>query len=99
LSISFERLGDVAVQAGQLDEARRRFEQGLEIRERLAAQNPSSAEALRDLIVSYAKLGGLTGHAAWWQKALRVAEGLEAEGRLAPVDAWMLPVLREKAGE
>ena len=99
LSVSYEKLGNVAVQAGDLEEARRRYEQSLEIREGLAAPNPGSAEAQRDLIVSCWKLATVTGDVSWWRRALGIAEKLDAEGRLAPADAWMLPTLRAKAGQ
>ena len=84
-------------QRGELGEARQRFEKSLGMAEKLAAANPGSAEAQRDLIVSYAKLGGLTNERQYWQKGLAVAEALENAGRLAPRDRWMLKVLAEKA--
>ena len=43
LSVSYNKLGDVAVAAGQLDAARRAYEQGLAIRERLATADPSNS--------------------------------------------------------
>src|SRR6185295_4269073 len=45
------KLGDVLVAAGDLAGARARFEQSLQIRERLASANPSSADAQRDLSI------------------------------------------------
>jgi hypothetical protein len=47
----------VAVQAGDLPSARARFEQSLGIRQKLAQENPTSAEAQRDLGVSLSRLG------------------------------------------
>lgn len=94
--VAFDELGDV--EAGDLGAARQSFTQGLEIRRRLAAANPDSAQAQRDLIVSCAKLGEMTGEESWWREGLEIAERLHAEGRLAPRDHWMVADLREKAG-
>ncbi len=84
--------------AGDLGEARRRYAASLGIDEKLAEENPASAEARRDVIVSLAKLGQLTGEREYWQRALAVATALEAEGRLAPRDQWMLGDLAERVG-
>ena len=91
------KLGDVLVKAGDLSGATARFEASLKVSERLAETNPGSAEAQRDLIVSYAKLGEVVPHQGWWSRGLAVCERLAAEGRLAPTDAWMLDELRERA--
>ena len=61
------------------------------------ARNPESAEAQRDLIVSYAKLAGIFPRQGWWARAHAVAARLAREGRLAPVDAWMVEDSRRKA--
>jgi tetratricopeptide (TPR) repeat protein len=90
-------IGDVLVLAGDLEGAKGRFEESLEVRERLAEQNPGSAEAQRDLIVSMNKLGGVFPRQGWWSKGLAVCQRLVAEGRLAPADAWMLDDLRNRA--
>mgnify|MGYP000971259681 CR=1 FL=1 len=63
----------------------------------LAAQNPGSAQAQRDLVVSYAKLAGLFPGQGWWAKAHEVCARLAADGRLAPADAWMLDVTAKQA--
>ncbi|MGF1606036.1 MAG: hypothetical protein ACFB22_06820 [Rhodothalassiaceae bacterium] len=97
MSVAWINLGDVLEQAGDLAGARARYEAGLEIATRLAAANPGSAAAQRDLIVSFAKLGAIAPGAGWWAKGLAVAERLAADGRLAPADQWMLAELREKA--
>jgi hypothetical protein len=65
---------------GDLRSARERFEQSLEIRQGLAKANLSSAAAQRDLVVSYAKLGQLTGEKDWWSKTLEIAERLNRDG-------------------
>jgi Flp pilus assembly protein TadD len=56
LSISFERLGDVAAAPAA---ARRFYEQELEIRRNLAEADPENAEAQRALADSYARLGAV----------------------------------------
>jgi hypothetical protein len=71
----------------------------LAIREKLAADDPSHAGWQRDLIVSYAKLGGAEPGAGWWAKALEVAEAMAAKGTLAPRDAWMVKDLRRRAAK
>ena len=40
VSVSLNRLGDVLVKAGELGEARKRFQQSLAMDEKLAAANP-----------------------------------------------------------
>ena len=69
----------------------------LAIAERLARDNPGSAEAQRDVIVSFAKLGGLFPGQGYWAKAQALVQRLMDEGRLAPADAWMLEDTRAKA--
>ncbi|MGH3844848.1 MAG: S1 family peptidase, partial [Pseudonocardiaceae bacterium] len=49
LSVSHERLADLAVAVGQTDEARRLFTQSLAIREALAAAEPGNTTYQRDL--------------------------------------------------
>ncbi|MBX2855854.1 MAG: hypothetical protein KTR21_12765 [Rhodobacteraceae bacterium] len=83
----------------ELSPARERYEAGLAVSERLAALNPGSAEAQRDLIVSFAKLGGTFPGEGWWAKGLKIGKRLAAEGRLAPADAWMVDDLRKRAAE
>ena len=85
------------VLAGDLAGAKSRFEAALAVSERLADQNKGSAEAQRDLMVSYAKLGGVFPKQGWWARGLAVGERLAGEGRLAPVDAWMIEDMRNKA--
>ncbi|MEE8585424.1 MAG: hypothetical protein V3T83_11280, partial [Acidobacteriota bacterium] len=96
-SVASSGLGDVEVAAGDLEAARRRFQQSLEIGQSLAEANPSSAAAQRDLIVSHAKLASLPGGGRHWVEALKIAEKLQREDRLAPRDAWMIDYLRQRA--
>ena len=59
LSVSLEKLGDLAVAQGDLAGALRSFSESKTIRERLAASDPANAAWQRDLSVSLEKLGGL----------------------------------------
>ena len=60
LSISFDRLGDVSVAAGDLAAARAYYEQGLAISRTLADADPASAQKQRDLSISFNKLGDVS---------------------------------------
>ncbi|MBL8668015.1 MAG: tetratricopeptide repeat protein, partial [Rhodospirillales bacterium] len=79
-------VGDVLVKAGDLAGARAHLEKGLTIAERLAAQNPGSAEAQRDVSVSLNKLGDvlaeggdLAGARARFEQCHAVLERLAAQ--------------------
>ncbi len=72
LSISHERLGDVAVAAGSLAAARTAYQARLDIMVRLAAADPANTGWQRDLSVSHNKLGDVA-----------VAEGDLAAARTA----------------
>ena len=56
---SHERLGDLAVAAGDSATAEQHYRAGLAIAERLAAADPGNAEYQRDLSISHNKLGEL----------------------------------------
>ena len=58
-SVTENELGEVLVASGDLEGARARFERALKIAERLAAADPSSADARRDLSVSMERLGSV----------------------------------------
>jgi tetratricopeptide (TPR) repeat protein len=98
-SVAGGRIGDVLVKAGDLSGAKARFEESLALAEKLAAANPGSAEAQRDLIVSCAKLAGIFPKQGWWAKTHAIALRLQQEGRLAPADAWMVEVCATRAAE
>jgi tetratricopeptide (TPR) repeat protein len=59
LSISYNKLGDLARAAGDAGQAERLYRQSLELREVLARANPTDVQLRRDLSVSYNKLGDL----------------------------------------
>jgi tetratricopeptide (TPR) repeat protein len=59
LSVSYEKLGNLAMAVGDIAAARQRYKASLGIRERLAAHEVDNAEWQRDLSVSHEKLGNL----------------------------------------
>ncbi|MEL6108281.1 MAG: tetratricopeptide repeat protein, partial [Planctomycetota bacterium] len=59
VSVSLERLGNLALAEGNLPEARRLFSDALAVAQRLSESDPGNASWQRDLVVSYFKLGGL----------------------------------------
>ena len=54
--MSYDRVGLVLVEQGNLPEALKSFHDGLAIRERLAQANPGNAGWQRDLSVSHNKI-------------------------------------------
>src|SRR6266545_1290656 len=76
-------IGDVLVASGDLAGARERFEEGLEIDERLAASDPSDERAQRDLSIGLDKLGNvlvesgdLAGARARFEASLKISQRL-----------------------
>ena len=59
LSVSHNKLGDIAVAAGDLTTARTSYQAGLDIAQRLAAADPANTQWQRDLSVSHNKLGDI----------------------------------------
>ena len=57
LSVSYNRLGDVAVAQGKLEEAAEAYGESLAISKKLAEGDPTNTGWQRDLSVSYDKLG------------------------------------------
>ena len=56
LSVSLNKLGELAVARGNLEDASQFFQQALEIRQRLAQADPDNSSWQRDLAVSHFKL-------------------------------------------
>jgi len=98
LSISHNKIGDVLLGQGDASAALAEYRKGMAIAERLAASDPGRAEWQRDLIVSCVKLAKAvpTEAAAHLARALAIARALAEAGRLAPVDAWMIPDLERR---
>jgi hypothetical protein len=87
LSVSHDKLGDVAVAVGDSAGAEAHYRASLEIRQRLAAADPGNAQAQRDLSVSHNKMGDVSVA----QRDTAAAEqhyraGLEIAERLAAAD-------------
>ena len=62
VSVSLNRLGDFLArraQPGDADKALGHFTRSLALREKLLADNPGSAQAVRDVAVSHYKMAGL----------------------------------------
>ena len=85
LSISHNKLGDVAVAAGDLAAARAAYQASQDIRTRLAAADPANTEWQRDLSISHGKLGDvavaagdLTAARTAYQASLDIAARLAA---------------------
>ena len=82
-SVAETELGDLLLATGDLAGAQKRFAQGLAIDQRLAAANPTSAQAQRDLSVSLYRLGDvleaardLPGARILFEKSLAIRERL-----------------------
>jgi len=99
VSISLERLGDVLVKAGDLSGAKARFEASLGVREKLAAQNPGSAEAQRDVWVSMWRMAKMPGSGISWIEVRDRMEAMKARGALFPPDEPFLEQARVLASQ
>lgn len=106
LLASYERLGNVAVAQGKLEEAARAYTDGLGITKKLAALEPSNTQSQRDLAVSYWRLADLaerqnkSGEAkGYWKQAYNMLSGIEKRGlHLSPQERQDLETLRRKSG-
>ncbi|MDA8051948.1 MAG: trypsin-like peptidase domain-containing protein [Rhodospirillales bacterium] len=89
LSVSRDRIGDVLMALGDRAGAAAEYRAGLAIAEVLARRDPANAEWQRDLAISLVKLSEADPGAArgFLSRAVEIARGLEAAGRLAPADA------------
>ena len=87
LSVSHDKLGDVARAAGDLTAARAAYQASLDIRTRLAAADPANTGWQRDLSISHNKLGDVA-IAAGDLTAARTAyqASLDIRTRLAAAD-------------
>ena len=74
LSVSFERLADLAREAGQGERARELYERSLEIAQGLADDEPGSTTYRRDLSVSFNKLADLAREAGQGERARELYE-------------------------
>lgn len=95
--------GDYLRERAALAEVVPLYERARAIFERLAAADPGNAGWQRDLIVSNVKLAEIAGQAGettvargHYRAALEIAMDLQARGRLAPADAWMVGELEAR---
>lgn len=96
LSVSHNRLGDLARAAGDLAEARTNYQASLDIRTRLADAEPSDPHRQRDLAVSYSIFGDLAQASGDLAEALRShALSLAVVERLASGDPTDLNLQRD----
>ncbi len=105
LSISFNKLGDVSVESGELTAARVYFADGLTIRKQLAQADPTNAQMQRDVAVSHANIAGLLekehnpAAVDSWRACLGVFQKMIDAGlRVSPQDLKTLDWLRKKIG-
>jgi tetratricopeptide (TPR) repeat protein len=82
-SVAENELGDALIASGDFAGARARFEESVKTRERLAAENPGSVTAQRDLSVSLDNLGralvllhDFAGARARFEEGIKIAERL-----------------------
>ncbi|MFC7220104.1 tetratricopeptide repeat protein [Streptomyces polyrhachis] len=96
LGVSYERLGDLARDAGERARARGLFERGLEIAERLVAADGGNLEYQRDLSISCNRLGDLARDAGERARARELFErDLEIAERLVAADGGNLQYQRD----
>jgi tetratricopeptide (TPR) repeat protein len=91
LSVSQNKIGDVLVAQGEREQALAAYRAEFEISETLARRDPANTEWQRDLMISCWKISDNDPAAAraFFVRALDIVRGLEAAGRLSPVDAWI----------
>ena len=85
--MGYDRLGDVAVAQGKLDEAARAYGVALAIAKKLAEGDPGNTEGQRDLSYSLFKISKLQAQQKHWPDAIGNAEAsLEIDERLSQLD-------------
>lgn len=70
-----------------------RFEESLALRRKLAHDNPMSAQAQRDVVISLVKLGKTTQDRKLLREALDQAQRLARSGLLALTDGGMVDAI------
>jgi serine/threonine-protein kinase len=87
LSISYDKLGDVSLQAGKLSDAMGFYQKGRDIAEKLAAADPNDMETQRDLSISHNRLGDVSLRAGRMSEALGFYQkGVANREKLAAAD-------------
>ncbi|MDZ7856065.1 hypothetical protein [Sphaerotilus sp.] len=105
-SVALNEMGDLLLPAGDLPGARRSFEESLQVARRLAAANPTSAEAQRDVSVSLDRLGDvqvaagdLPGARRSFEESLQVARRLAAANPTSAQAQRDVSVSRNRLGD
>ncbi|HEU0013513.1 MAG TPA: hypothetical protein VFQ45_07500, partial [Longimicrobium sp.] len=103
LSASYNRLGGLYRDFGEIEQAQDYDMKDLEIAERLAQMEPERADYQRDLVVSLAGVGSndhdVVRRSTMLRRALAIVEQMQANGQLAPVDEGMVEWVRGLLGE
>jgi tetratricopeptide (TPR) repeat protein len=104
LSVSYDKLGNVAVAQGKLPEAAQAYRDSLAIGKTLAAGDPGNTQWQRDLWVSYWRVADLAERQnnsrearTYWKQAFDVLSSIDKQGlHLSPEDRMVLETLRGK---
>ena len=96
LSVSLDKVGDVARDLGQLDEARSAYQESLEISRQLTTLTGNSAQSLRDLSVSVEKVGDVARDLGQLDEARSAyQESLDISRQLSTLDDSSAQSLRD----
>ena len=99
LSVSYDKVGDVLVAQGKLEEALKAYRDSLAIAERLAAADRSNTQWQRDLSVSYDKIGDVLVAQGKLEEALKAyRDSLAIRERLAAADPQQYAVAARSVG-
>ena len=79
---------------GQLEAARAAYQQGLDIRVRLAAGDPSNTGLQRDVAISLWRIASLPNSKVRWSQVLEQWQAMKDRGILAPSDERFLTAVR-----
>jgi tetratricopeptide (TPR) repeat protein len=105
LSVSYERIGDVQSAQGDLTSALSSYQQGLDIRQKLAARDPANAQWKTDLVISLWKLASTLEQQGApqqreagvnYQRALDILQPLAAENRLTEEQKTWISLLEAR---
>ncbi|MBV9129802.1 MAG: hypothetical protein JO298_05375, partial [Verrucomicrobia bacterium] len=83
VSVSLERVGNVLVAEGKLEQALEVYQQSRDVHQKLAQQDPSNSGWQRDLIVSLYKVSTVIGKLESSDKLTRAREFLQTALNLA----------------
>jgi tetratricopeptide (TPR) repeat protein len=87
ISVSYNKIGDVLIAQGKLQDALRAYRESIAIFERLAKADPSNTDRQRDLAVSYEKVGDALVAQGKLPEALNAyRDGLAIKERMAKAD-------------